>query len=100
MTQYECARSVAKRELQSLTLERDRQNTVMRALQNDVHSLQLTLGDIKAKLHDKSALEQRIAEWKAEIAESANILKVIVGLLYSVIAALTQYHAGLGCQDC
>lgn len=48
----------------------------LRTHENDHHALQLRLTEVKSKLRDKSALEQRIEEMRQEIADSAGRLKV------------------------
>lgn len=58
-----------ERERSNLSSERERQNNLIRTLEGDIHSLELTKRDLAAKLRDKTTCEERIATMKQEIAD-------------------------------
>lgn len=64
------------RERQTITAEKERQLTTLRAQENDLHALQLNLSEVKSQLRDKSALEKRIGEMKQEVTDVSAHLKV------------------------
>ncbi|KAF9445394.1 hypothetical protein P691DRAFT_735057 [Macrolepiota fuliginosa MF-IS2] len=57
-----------EREKQSITLERDRQNVVIRALEDSLHEMEKQELGLSSKLQNKEALEENITRMRGEIA--------------------------------
>ncbi|KAI0345847.1 hypothetical protein BDW22DRAFT_1353452 [Trametopsis cervina] len=64
-----------ERERQILSGEKERQQTALRAFENDLHALQLNLSEVRNKLTHRSQVEQRIGEMKQEQVQNAETLK-------------------------
>lgn len=56
--------------------ERDRQNAAQRTTEGDLHRLELESTKINGKIKEKENLEKQIEQWKIDIAEMSEQMKV------------------------
>ena len=96
VTHNQGKRSIARQSLSTLISERDSQTNLVETHRSDVYRLQLAFKDIAVKLRDKSASESRIVEWKADITQLVDTLKVIMDWEECVVNALKQSSVGPG----
>lgn len=67
-----------ERERQSLTTERDRQNSAIRTFETSLHQMELRERDLNNEIREKSALEERVETMRTEVTTFTAKMKVIV----------------------
>jgi hypothetical protein len=65
-----------ERERQALTTEKDRQTSIIRSVENDLHAMRLRESEMANELRDKTALEERVETMKKEIVSITAKMKV------------------------
>ena len=83
------------RDLKSLATQKERQINALRQQEDGKHILEMKQADLKSKLRDKAALEDRIKEMKKEIEDAASTIKeldVRMSEVDPVIERLEQEH--------
>lgn len=78
--------------------ERDRQNATQRNIEGELHRLELDSTKILSKIKDKENLEKQIEEWKKDIADIADRIKVTSSFLsYDTNSIATSGHRSTHC---
>lgn len=65
-----------EREKLTLTTEKERLQANLRGFENDLHALELNLGQVERELMHKAQTEKRIGEMRQELSEIGATLKV------------------------
>ena len=62
--------------------ERDRQTAAQRSIESELHRLELESAKIRGQIKEKENLENQIGQWKKDIADMSDRMKV--GSFYNV----------------
>lgn len=69
-------RRATDREKQNLLTERERLTNAFRTHESELSSMRVRESELKSELREKTALEGRIKEWKADITNFSALVKV------------------------